>query len=149
MAELLALWRELVQSEAAIDSRAGVQPQGGEAFRRNLPLWMERDDAQVLVAEANGRVLGYAIGLIQENVPVFSLARYGQLSDIYVAKPWRGRGVAMDLYGTVENWFRTQGVSVVQANVLHGDAASQRVLRGLGFEDYMLHLWLDLEGREP
>ncbi len=148
VAEFRPLWRELAQSEAAIDGRASLEHQAEEVFRRTVPLWMERDDAQVLVAEANGRVLGYAIGLIHENVPVFSLARYGQLSDIYVGKPWRAKGIAIGLYGTLENWFRTRAVSVVQTNVLHGDAATQRFFRSLGFEDYMLHLWLDLEGKE-
>jgi len=139
------LQRQMMLTEAALDPRARLLPEGLELLRGNLGHSLGRDDCRVLVAESlGGEVVGYITGHISDRAPVFSLSQYGHISDLYVSEGWRRKGIGGKLYLELEDWYRGEGIPVAQVHILHRDALSQRSFRGLGFRDYLNCLWYDL-----
>jgi len=80
--------------------------------RRGLAMMLEHDDAVILVAEANSRVIGMCTGQL-----MISTAEGGYsllVEDVVVGKRWRGRGVGAELLKRLEELAKEMEVSRFQ-----------------------------------
>ena len=98
----------------------------------------------MLVAEQQGDVVGYIIGHLAENPPIFELRHYGHVSDICVAPDRRRGGVGRKLFAALREWLHSYGLSVVQLSVAARNATSQAFWREMGFEEFTHKLWLEM-----
>jgi ribosomal protein S18 acetylase RimI-like enzyme len=140
---VLDLWEEMMSYHARLDGRFQSTVDAREAFRETLQQWMADESKLVLVAEQQGKVIGYIIGHMAENPPVFELRHYGHVSDICVAPGWRRRGVGRKLFAALRDWFDEHGFSVLQLSVAARNNVSQTFWREMGFEDFTHKLWLE------
>ncbi len=139
------LRRQMMLGEIALDPRAKLFPGRLKLMRGNLAQRLGRDNCRVLVAQSlEGGMVGYIVGHIATTAPVFSFSQHGHISGLYVSERWRRKGIGRRLYLELEDWYRREGIAVVQVEVLHRDALSQRFFRSLGFQDYLNCLWYDL-----
>jgi ribosomal protein S18 acetylase RimI-like enzyme len=141
---VLDLWEEMMDFHAGLDERFEPAPDDRDIFRDTLREWIAGEERRVMVAVAEGRIIGYTIGVITENPPIFKMRLYGHVSDICVAPAWRRKGVGRRLFAALRKWFRRHGLTAVQLNVAAFNPASQAFWRGLGFDDYMHKMWLDI-----
>lgn len=80
--------------------------------RQGLALMLENERGCVLVAEAEGRVIGMCSGQL-----LVSTAEGGQsllVEDVVVDEQWRGRGVGRLLLEAISDWARANQVSRLQ-----------------------------------
>ncbi|HET7814562.1 MAG TPA: GNAT family N-acetyltransferase, partial [Candidatus Baltobacteraceae bacterium] len=84
-----------------------------------------------LVAEEDGRVLGYAYGCPHRTRPAY---RWSAEVAIYVHPDARGRGVAKSLYGALFERLRGRGYHSLFAGVALPNDASIALHRSVGFE---------------
>ena len=138
------LWIELMSYHANLDERFAVPPNGKLHYIRHVHLAIRDHNYRVLVAEKQGMIVGYIIGYIAENPPIFPQAQYGFIADIYVVKSERRFGVGEQLVHSICQWFRQRGMTNVQLNVAHNNSGSQAFWRKLGCLDYLDHLWMPL-----
>jgi GNAT superfamily N-acetyltransferase len=103
---------------------------------------MADESKQVLVAESEDKVIGYTIGHLAENPPIFELRYYGHVSDICVAQEWRRRGVGRMLFAALRSWFREHGLSVLQLSAAARNPVAQAFWRQMGFEEFTHKMWL-------
>jgi GNAT superfamily N-acetyltransferase len=141
---VLDLWQEMMDYHARLDRRFLPAADGRDHFRITLREWMGDDTCRVLVAVDHGDVVGYIIGRLAENPPVFENRYLGHVSDICVAPEWRHMGVGRKLFGALRNWFWRQGLTSVQLHVGAFNPVSQAFWREMGFQDYMHRLWLEI-----
>jgi ribosomal protein S18 acetylase RimI-like enzyme len=141
---LLVLWQEMMGFHARLDPRFVPATDGATHFGTALKEWMADARWQVLVAEAEGKLVGYTIGMLHDDAPVFALRSYGFVSDICVAPEWRRTGVGRKLFSELRAWFHRHGQTSVQLNVSAVNPTSQGFWRAMGFQDYLDRLWLDL-----
>jgi len=141
---VLDLWQEMMDYHARLDVRFQPAADGREYFRPAVQEWMADDTWRVLVAVADGQVVGYIIGRVAENPPVFEMRHFGYVTDICVAPDWRGTGVGRRLFAALRNWLRHRGLTVVQLNAAACNPTSQAFWRKMGFQDFLDRLWLDL-----
>jgi ribosomal protein S18 acetylase RimI-like enzyme len=139
---VLDLWEEMMNYHARLDRRFQPTVDAREAFRETLQQWAADESKRVLVAEQQGNVVGYIIGHLAENPPIFELRHYAHVSDICVMPDCRRRGVGRKLFSALRNWLRGQGLSVVQLSVAGRNTVSQAFWREMGFEDFTHKLWL-------
>ncbi|MFQ6057267.1 MAG: GNAT family N-acetyltransferase [Anaerolineae bacterium] len=139
--DILPLWEEMMRFHAALDPRLEVGPRGVDYMRQVIPDWLRSEACCVLVAEVEGHIVGYIAGRVADNPPIFRLRAYGHVSDICVAPEWRRQGIGRRLYEALREWFKDQGLSVIQLNVAHRNPASQAFWRAMGFEDYLDYMW--------
>ena len=141
---LLDLWLEMMSYHGRLDPRFAPEDNARDAFRDTMREWIGATARRVLVAVADGQVVGYTIGSIVENPPIFKLRHYGHVSDMCVAPEWRGQGMGRRLFGGLRKWFRSRGLAVVQLNVAALNPAAQAFWREMGFQDYVDRLWTDI-----
>jgi len=87
---------------------------------------IDRHDADVFVATAYGRVVGYAV--------CWAVIDQAELGNIAVAAPWRRRGVASRLLEAVLERQRERGVKQVYLEVRATNRAAQKLYERFGFE---------------
>lgn len=141
---ILPLWNQMMDCHAALDARFRPAPDGEKHWATVLRSWLRDYDTCVLVADAEGQLVGYIIGMIRENPPVLLPPIYGLVSDICVDPACRQQGIGRRLFEGLQDWFREQELSTVQLNVAHGNPVSQAFWRAVGCEDYMDRLWFGL-----
>ena len=141
---ILPLWTEMMNLHSALDERFRPAPDAEKHWAEVLRSWLRDDDFCVLVADAEGQLVGYIIGMMRANPPVLLPPTYGLVSDICVDPAWRQQGIGRRLFEALEYWFREKGLSTVQLNVAHFSPVSQAFWRAMGCEDYMDRLWFGL-----
>ncbi len=71
---------------------------------------MEKADAAFFVKLAAGRIVGFTqVGLRRDYVEGTDHSPVGYLEGIYVAEPFRGRGIARELLAACEHWAKEKG----------------------------------------
>lgn len=113
-------------------------------FDRYLRAGARNPDSAVLVADADGCIIGYTLLTILSNPPVFELPRYGFVAEMCVDEAMRGKGIGRKLWEQAAEWFRQKGLSTVQLNVACVNEEGRRFWRHLGFREYLEVLWYDL-----
>jgi [ribosomal protein S18]-alanine N-acetyltransferase len=95
---------------------------------------------RIVVAEADGEVIGMAKGELRDGL--------GHVSLVYLKPEARGRGGGNDLVRDLVAHFRDQGVEHVSLNVELPNDEALAYWRRLGFTDYRRSLMTDLESLE-
>lgn len=98
-------------------------------------------DGRVLVAEMDGRVVGFATVLnrVPFDAPDSPSGHVAYLMDIAVHAPFRARGVGAALMTAAEDAARSGGAPELRVLVLHGNRAVN-LYRRSGMTDYALTL---------
>jgi len=145
---IVDLWWEMMHFHAAVDSHFQLREEvaAREAWKKHLreDIW-EQEEWIVLVAEADGELVGQIIGTVRDPHPVYGQEPYGFVSDLVVAPEARRSGVAQALFEALKAWFREKDVSHLELQVAHNNPTSQGFWRAMGCQDYMDTMWYDLE----
>lgn len=80
--------------------------------RLGLGLLLESEDALLLAAEAEGKVVGMCS--VQTLVSTAEGGPVGMVEDLVLAEAWRGRGIGRMLLSEVENWAASRGLTRLQ-----------------------------------
>lgn len=139
------LWVILMAFHAELDPRFAIPAQGRTHYIRHVNLALRDNNYRVFVAEEQGQIVGYIIGYIAENSPIFPQSNYGFIADLCVIRSERRQGIGESLVAEICQWFRQRGMTNVQLNVAHHNEISQSFWRKIGCRDYLDHMWLKLE----
>ena len=58
---------------------------------------LDANDKLLLVAESNGKLMGYTIGVIKERSQIFEITENGYIRNIFVKEEYRECGIAKDI----------------------------------------------------
>ena len=122
------LWEKLVAYHRTLDQdMPRATPQGGSLYARSLRGRMEDTHTRVFVAEEDGQLVGYVLGVVVDLLPeMFEQEAGGFLADIFVEETYRGRGIGRALVEAMRNWFRERGLRYYE---WHAAAVNESALR--------------------
>ena len=118
LSAILGLYRVL--DEELVDLQPEffcAAPREEEPVRR----YIEAPDADFLLAEQEGAVVGFALVLYAGWTPEFSCVlphRYASLNDLIVAPEKRRQGIGSSLLGAAKRWARDRRLEYLELNVL-------------------------------
>lgn len=104
-----------------------------ERYRGWLRTRSEDADSVLLVAVVEESIAGFIVGEILEEIPVFTLTRYGFLHDLWVEPQFRRRGIARKLLIEAMARLKARGVSQIRGDTAAMNNESRAMLEGLGF----------------
>jgi ribosomal protein S18 acetylase RimI-like enzyme len=148
-ADLPALGRlgaMLLRAHYAFDALRFMAPRGNpeEGYAWFLGTQLDDADACVLVAEREGRVVGYVYaGLEPESWKELREAA-GFVHDVAVDESARRGGVATALLSAAEAWLRQRGAPRVVLWTAERNAAAQRLFERTGFRRTMVEMTKEL-----
>ena len=106
---------------------------------------LEDPDAAILVAEAQGEVIGYAYAEVQGFDYLALRGPAGVLHDLIVDPAHRGRGVGRLLLNAALAYLQARGAPRVVLLPAEGNQAAQRLFASMGFRRTMVEMTRELE----
>ncbi len=97
----------------------------------------KRSDSCVILAFENGTAAGLAICF--EGFSTFACKPTLNIHDLYVAAPFRGRGLSIALLEKIESIATQRGCCKLTLEVLEGNHAAQNAYKKFGFVGYELN----------
>lgn len=144
------LWGALVEYHRALDpSLPPAAPQGVRRYARRLSDRVEDSMSRVFVAEADGKVVGYVLGVVVDLAPeMFAQEPSGFLADIFVDEAYRHAGVGTQLVETLIAWFKEKGLRYYEWHVAARNTDSLKFWESLGGRNVMLRMRADVDPAE-
>ncbi len=96
---LVSMWRDFMDFHAARDPEFAITAASDAVRREFLEAKLREPDAFVLLAIVEGQAAGYVLGEARSRPPVFAAARFGLITDLYVAPGRRRSGLGRRLLG--------------------------------------------------
>ena len=131
--------------EAWDRDRYGMLPDVVERYRRWLPVRATDPRSVFLVAEEAGELAGFVVGSVEQNIPIYRVAEFGFVHDLWVQPPHRGTGIASGLAAAAIDRFRAMGMSQVRLETAVANSEARRVFERLGFRAASVELLLALD----
>ena len=121
----------------------------------NLEDLIQRQDAQVLVATIEDKVIGSGYALIEHSKPYFKHDRHAYLGFMYVSPEFRGKGINGLITKRLIEWANSKDLTEIQLEVYAANESAIRAYEKVGFKPDFLRMRLNtggeygLENSEP
>jgi GNAT superfamily N-acetyltransferase len=127
----------MMEFHSVYDPRFRFAPAAQRELERHLVETTRSRDARILLAEADGRVIGYVLGEVHKRKPLYPMGCYGFISDISITEAWRRRGVGRTLVENLVEWFRMKGVTAIELFVAEANPISMAFWDSMGFGEFL------------
>ena len=101
----------------------------------------------MLVAEAEGRVIGHLFLALDEAPPYLApeYRREAWICDAFIEEAWRGQGAFRAMLALAEAHARAAGCRRLHIGVLAGNDDAERIYRKAGFRNYAIEMVQELD----
>ncbi len=141
LAEVVELWKELMDFHRELDPLYTCSEDGPDNFLKWIKKQMKIEDAELIVADVSGNVIGYAKIEIAKYPPVFEKKKYGMISDVAVSKKYRRRGIGRILFEESIKWFSEHKIDRIELRVSNANDIAQGFWNKMGFKPYMTTMY--------
>lgn len=126
LAEITRLERDLTHFDRAFDPTLDPDWPASPAGREFYEARLSRTEGLALVAEEDGRVVGYLLGCLGKAAEYSTAELTAEVECLYVDPTRRGEGIGGRLVARFEEWARAAGARRLRVTV---SAANRRALR--------------------
>lgn len=142
------LWLEMVNYHQQFDDTMfQASEQGAKVYQDSVESRLNDSETRVLVAEKNGEVVGYVLGmLVSINAAMFVREQSGFLADIYVAEAYRRQGIGRALVERLVLWFHSQNITYYEWHVSSKNQDAVHFWESVGGETTMLRMRAKIQG---
>lgn len=96
-------------------------------------------------AGTGGRVVGFLIGTVEEELPLYEVREFGFVHDLWVDEGYRNEGVGRQLVTLAVEKFRAMGVTQVRCETAEANDAARGLFERCGFRPSVRVMVLDPE----
>lgn len=142
------LWLEMITFHQQFDDLMfNASENGAEYYQQSIYHRLDDLNTRVLVAEIDGVVVGYVLGMIADiTVEFFLPLRSGFLADIYVQEDFRNQGIGKALVERLALWFQSQDIKHFEWHVASRNKAAIRFWESIGGQTTMLRMRTTIQG---
>jgi ribosomal protein S18 acetylase RimI-like enzyme len=125
-------------------AKFGYLPHPEDRYRQWLTGRADDARAAFLVAEREGRLVGFLIGTVEREIPIYRIAEFGFIHDIWVDPAYRNEGVARQLVMLAIERFRAMGVPQVRADTAAANDAARGLMASCGMRPSTTEMLIEL-----
>jgi len=97
-----------------------------------------------LVADRDGSLVGFLIATVETEIPIYRLAEYGFIHDIWVDPAYRNEGIARQLVMLAIEKFREMGMKQVRGDTAAVNEAARGLLKSCGMRPSTIEMLIEL-----
>jgi GNAT superfamily N-acetyltransferase len=133
---LLLLWEAMMKEHAALDPRLAAHPRAREHMANQFSKWVSDPDRHLVVAEEGGRlVVGFASAVLAEGNGWQIPERLARITDCFVIRPRRRRGIGRRLTGRLLDLLYEQGLDTVRLATAEANEGAHAFWESMGWAD--------------
>ena len=133
---LLSFEQEIICAERPFDETLDKDPISYYDLRQ-LVL---SEEAEVMVAELDSRIVGSGYALIRDAKPYLDHKQYAYLGFMYTAMEQRGQGVNKAIVDALVQWSISKGVHEIRLTVYNDNTPAIRAYEKVGFKKHILEM---------
>lgn len=143
VSEIVNLWRKLMEyhDKFKVCQIFNKRKQNaGKNFYGFVKKNIKSRNGLVLVAEDNGKIIAYNINYIKNNIPIFKIEKIGYISDLFIDKKYRGKGISSEFRKKAIKWFKSKKIKTMEIAAYPMNKRAVSIYRKWNFKDYHLIL---------
>jgi len=142
------IWLELMDYHQDTDDRFALASDAVERWHVLAEDMLTREDAFLLTAHNGGDPVGFCLGWIARNPPIYQVIEVGFISEIAVSRAQQRRGVGRALIREATRFFAGRGVHEFQLSTAVWNEGAHEFWKSLGGEVLLLRYRFPLESEE-
>ncbi len=103
------------------------------------------ENAEVVVAIVDDKVVASAYGKIVEAKPYFKYDKYAYLGFMFVHSEYRGKGINGKIIKNLSHWAKSKNITEIQLQVYDENDSAIRAYEKAGFKKYMVTMRMEVE----
>jgi GNAT superfamily N-acetyltransferase len=127
------------------NAKYGFLPNPEQGYERWLKRLATQERSVFLVAEDEGRLLGFVVATVEKEIPVYRLEEYAFVHDLWVEAEYRKQGVARELVMQTVERFQNLGVKQIRLDTVAINEAARRLFASCGFRISTIEMLKELE----
>lgn len=124
----------------------------GKKYTENLLRKVKKMKGLILLAWDGEKIAGCIAGILEKQSSLNLLecvpARVGRVIELFVAEPYRRRGVGKQMMREMENYFKKKKCDVSRVEVFEPNKTAHHFYSGMGYQDRMTDLFKLLDAKE-
>jgi ribosomal protein S18 acetylase RimI-like enzyme len=137
---LLEFEKGIMEFERPID----VTIKEGDAHYYDLAALVTSPDAEVIVAEQDGELIGSGYAHIIDSKSYLKHQKHAHMGFMYVKPGHRGRGINKMIMETLQQWVLSKDVNEFRLEVYHNNPSAIRAYQKIGFMPLLLEMRMEL-----
>jgi L-amino acid N-acyltransferase YncA len=141
---IVRLNAQLADYHAEFDSFYKTGKASAKGFRKHLKEIIVKRNFRVIVAEDQGKIVGFFVGRIDKAKPYAKPKKIGGLGTAFVCEKCRGTGIGQIMFEGLLSWFKKNKVKNIELSVDCRNKIGCNAWKKFGFRDFMKRMRLDL-----
>lgn len=109
-------------------------------FRKLMAAELKRKDTITLICFDGNKPVGYFAGTLVKSRSNIRPAVTGYISNAYIAKEYRGQGLARKMLEEMFGWFKKRGARLIRVTADARNSAGLKIWKRLGFEEFRIEM---------
>jgi ribosomal protein S18 acetylase RimI-like enzyme len=126
-------------------AKFGYRPHPEEMYRRWMAKRAVDPRSVLLVAQRENRLVAFLVGTVEAELPIYRLAEFGFIHDIWVEEEYRHEGIARRMVMSAIDRFRQMGVKQVRCDTAAINEAARGLMRSCGMRSSTTEMLIKLE----
>ena len=137
--EAIPLWQEFMEYHKRISTMDHeMLDNAEESWQRYFEKHVRSGIRKAIVAECDGRLVGFLLGTIEKRPPVFRNPLHAYVDSIAVTESMRNRGIGAMMMDAFEMWAKAKGMPHIMLNVVVENDGARHLYEKLGFKTMIL-----------
>jgi len=94
----------------------------------------------IFVAIEKNKIMGMTLGKFYKGLPISKYPKKGYISNLYIDKTHRRKGIGQKLVLRILKWFKENKVPHISLEIHIENEAAQNIYHKLGFENYTIKM---------
>lgn len=134
--DLLNLWQMLMDYHKSLDKKSFTLKKNAKSIMKSFFIKnIKSKNSIVLIAEDKPVSIGYLMGFIQKQPPVYENDKYGFLSDAFIREEYRSTGITKNMTKKAEKFFKNKKLKTLSAKVFSGNKKGIKAWNKIGLKE--------------
>jgi ribosomal protein S18 acetylase RimI-like enzyme len=126
-------------------AKYGYRPSPQEMYRGWLASRARDRQSVFLVAEPESKLVGFIVGTIEREIPIYRVERFGFIHDLWVEPDYRHEGIGRQMTMLAVEKFRELGVPQVRCDTAWLNEPARKLFESCGFRPSIVEMLLEID----
>ena len=140
---IVLLWENFREEHTSIVIKNNKNLEPHTRLKKNSKkIWEEYIKKQIYdkkgfvqLAYVDDKLAGFNFSHITENIPIFSIEKFGTIGDLFIKKEFRGLKISSEFKNNAIKWFKSRKIKYISIQVWNNNEKAHNIYKKWGFYD--------------